>query len=138
LTVFVDSAVLMYAAGTDHPLRAACRRIVERVGDGDVDAVTSTEVVQEIIHRYLSIRRPDLARRIAADTLDLFSPVLPITHACARRMPDLVERYPFLQARDLIHVATCIHEGIAEILTPDRGFDQVAEVRRIDPLAFPA
>lgn len=127
---------MMYAAGTDHPLRSACRRIIERIGDGEVDAVTSTEVVQEIIHRYLSIRRPDLARRIAADTLDLFAPVLPITHASARRMPDLVDRYTSLQARDLIHVATCIHEGITQIVTPDRGFDQVTEVRRIDPLAF--
>jgi predicted nucleic acid-binding protein len=29
-----------------------------------------------------------------------------------------------------------IHEGISEIITPDRGFDQVAEVRRIDPMSF--
>jgi len=26
-----------------------------------------------------------------------------------------------------------IYEGITEIVTPDRGFDQVAELRRIDP-----
>ena len=42
------------------------------------------------------------------------------------------------QARDLVHVATCIHEGITEIVSPDPGFDEVAEVRRIDPLAFGA
>ncbi len=44
--------------------------------------------------------------------------------------------YPTLDARDVVHVATCIHEGIPTIVSPDRAFDQVAEVRRIDPLAF--
>jgi predicted nucleic acid-binding protein len=51
-------------------------------------------------------------------------------------MPDLVARYPRLTARDLVHVATCLEEGIAEIVTPDRSFDVVAEIRRIDPADF--
>ena len=68
----------------------------------------------------------------------MFAPVLPITHAVMRRIPDLIRRYPALQARDLVHVATCIHEGIAEIMTADRGFDLVVEVRRVDPVAFSA
>jgi predicted nucleic acid-binding protein len=66
------------------------------------------------------------------------APVLPITHALMRRVPLLAGRYPTLAARDLIHVATCIHEGITEIISPDRSFDQVAEVRRIDPADFAA
>ena len=35
-----------------------------------------------------------------------------------------------------MHVATCIHAGIIEIVSPDRGFDQVAKVRPIDPTDF--
>ena len=50
-----------------------------------------------------------------------------------RRVPDLARKYPSLTARDLVHVATCVHEGITDLISPDRGFDQVAEVRRIDP-----
>jgi predicted nucleic acid-binding protein len=136
VTVFIDTSVLMYAAGADHPLRDACQRIVQRVQARDIDAVTSVEVVQEIVHRFIAIRRPDLARRIGEATLDLFAPVLPVTHATMRRFPDLVERYPALQARDIVHVATCLNEGIVDIVSSDRGFDAVAEVRRIDPLAF--
>jgi predicted nucleic acid-binding protein len=33
-------------------------------------------------------------------------------------------------------VATCIHEGITDVISPDRAFDDVAEVRRIDPSEF--
>lgn len=137
MTRFLDTSVLMYAAGTEHRLKEACVRIVDGIGDGAIrDVVTSAEVVQEIVHRYLSIGQPEIARDLATRTLDLLAPVLPITHALMRRVPDLAARYPGLAARDLIHIATCIHDGIPEIISADRGLDRVAEVRRIDPLAF--
>jgi uncharacterized protein len=138
VTVFVDTAVPMYAAGTSHALRDPSLRILQMIRRGDVDGVTSTEVVQEVVHRFLAIRRPDLARQLATDVLDLFAPVLPITHAIMRRVPELALRYPLLAARDLVHVATCVNEGIVEIISPDRGFDAVAEVHRIDPSEFAA
>ena len=47
--------------------------------------------------------------------MDFFAPILPITHAVIRRVPQLAGRYPTLDARALVHVATCIHEGIGEI-----------------------
>lgn len=133
MTLFVDTAVLIYAAGAAHDLREPCRRILLEIGSNVLEATTSVEVVQEILHRYMSIRRPDVGRQLATETMDVFAPVLPVTHAVMRRVPDLAERYPDLSARDLVHLATCIHEGITEIVSPDRGFDQVTEVRRIDP-----
>jgi uncharacterized protein len=128
----------MYAAGGPHPLKDPALTIIRLVREGDLDAVTSTEVVQEIVHRFLAVRRPEIATQLAIDVLDLFAPVLPITHALMRRVPELARKYPSLSARDLIHVATCIHEGITEVISPDRAFDQVAEVRRIDPTEFAA
>ncbi|HUG98582.1 MAG TPA: type II toxin-antitoxin system VapC family toxin [Gammaproteobacteria bacterium] len=129
----MDTAVLMYAAGQDHPLRAPCVRIIQRVRDGEMEGVISTEVIQEILHRFVAIRRPDLGAALARDALDLFAPVLPVTHAVMHRMPALVERYPALAARDLVHVATCLEHGISAIVSPDRGFDVVSEVRRLSP-----
>jgi len=136
--IFVDSNVLMYAAGADHPLQRPCREIVEGIGDRSIAATTSVEVVQEIVHRYLAIGRVPGGLALAEQTMDLFAPVLPMTHALMRRVPELARRYPALSARDLIHVATCVHEGISEILSTDRGFDAVREVRRIPPEEFAA
>lgn len=70
---------------------------------------------------------------MARDVLDIFGPVLPLTHAVMRRIPELIEAHPLLAARDLVHVATCLQEGIADIVSPDRGFDSVPGIRRIDP-----
>jgi len=133
VTMFIDTAVFMYAAGTDHPLRRPCAAVIERIIAGEIEARTSVEVVQEILHRFIAIGRPELGRLISRQVLDGFSPVLPFTHEVAATLPELSERYPRLAARDLVHVATCIREGIAEIVSSDRGFDQVAEVRRVEP-----
>lgn len=136
VTVFIDTAVVMYANGTSHPLRDACRSVMIQVANRQLEATTSSEVVQEIVHRFVSLKRPEIGIAMAQLTMDVFAPVLPITHALMRRVPELAARYPTLSARDLVHVATCIHEGIDEIITPDRGFDQVVELRRIDPMSF--
>jgi hypothetical protein len=138
VTVFIDTAVIMYASGGQHPLRDPCRRIIEQIGDGQLDAVTSAEVVEEIVHRFLAIKQPEVAEAVARRTMDTFAPVIPMTHALMRRVPELVRRYPSLSARDVIHVATCIQEGIGEIVTPDRGFDLVREIRRLAPEDFAA
>ncbi len=132
MTVFIDTAVVIYAGGAEHPLQAPSRRILEQVADGRLQAVTSVEVIQEILHRFTAIGRRDIGAAMARDALDLFAPVLPVTHAVMRRMPELVEAHPALAARDFVHVATCLQEGIRDIVSPDRGFDLVAEVRRID------
>ncbi len=131
--VFIDTAVIMYAAGRDHPLRATCQALMERVNAGVVDAFISTEVVQEIVHRYLSIGHPEWARSVASDALELFAPVLPITHDVLQRTMDLLDRYHDVRARDLVHVATCLEEGIATIVSPDTHFDLVREITRLAP-----
>lgn len=136
MTIFIDTAIIMYAAGGDHPLRTPSRDILQRVGDGDLDGVISVEVIQEIVHRFARIGRSEIGHAQAIEAMDLFAPVLPVTHALIRRVPELAARYPSLDSRDVVHLATCVHEGITTIISPDRAFDQVAEVRRIDPSEF--
>lgn len=133
LTVFVDTAVIMYAGGRDHPLRQPSQGILRLIASGELEGATSAEVIQEILHRFTAIAQRRPGGQMARHALDLFAPVLPITHAVMQRMPGLVERYRQLHARDLIHVATCIEEGIGAIVSPDRGFDDVGEITRLAP-----
>lgn len=123
----------MYAGGAPHRLREPCRSVLRLVEEGRLPAATSAEVIQEILHRFVALQRPDLGSTMAAATLDLLGPVLPVTHAVMQRTTSLVKRYPALSARDLVHVATCMEEGIELVVTPDLGFDTVSEVHRIPP-----
>ena len=119
-------------------MREPCRLIIDAAGDGDIDAIVSAEVIQEILHRFSASGRRDVGSAMAATTLDLFAPILPITDDIMRRMPGLYLEYPDLTARDLVHVATCFSVGIDLIVSPDRGFDQVADLQRLDPMDAPS
>lgn len=133
MTVFVDAAVFMYAGGPDHPLRRASQALLVGIGDGTIAAVTSAEVIQEILHRFVSIRRPEQGITMARDAMDLLGPVLSVGHAVMARVPALMERYPGLAARDLVHVATCLEEAVDTIATTDRAMTRVTEVRCVGP-----
>ena len=133
MSLFIDTAVIMYAGGKPHPLREPCRQLLGAVADGSLDAVISTEVVQEIYHRFVAIDRRDLGMAMADAALDLFAPVVPLTETMMRRMSGLVEDYAGLSARDLVHVATCLELDIEAIVSPDQGFDAVTGLIRVDP-----
>lgn len=134
--MYIDTAVLMYAGGAQHPLRQACRDLLERVADGDLSATTSAEVIQEILHRFQSSATPDVGVRMARATLDLFAPVLSITHETMEQAVLLAAQHARLSSRDLVHAAVCRVERIAVIVSPDRGFDAVDGLSRVDPVGY--
>jgi len=41
---------------------------------------------------------------------------------------------PGLGPNDRLHVGTCVAHGIETVVSADRGFDKLQEVRRVDPL----
>jgi predicted nucleic acid-binding protein len=129
-----DTAVFLYARGADHPYRGACRRLVELAGEGRLVGEASVELVQEYAHVRLR-RGADRgavaaeARAVAAvcrlhpfdgDVLDLAVHLLVATDA--------------LGGRDAVHAATALHHRIGVIVSPDRVFDRVDALQRIDPL----
>lgn len=138
MTVFLDTAIMMYAGGPEHPLRRPCRSVLVGAGAGTIAAATSAEVIQEILHRFVSIRRPERGIRMARDAMDLLGPVLSVGHPVMARVPALIERYPGLATRDLVHVATCLEEHIDTIVTTDVALRRVTEVRCVHPATFVA
>jgi len=61
--VFVDTNVLMYAVGREHPLRQPARRFFADAATNQRPLATSSEVLQELVHAYLPV---DRARALAA------------------------------------------------------------------------
>ena len=56
--ILVDSNVLMYTAGSEHPFKARSVAFLERVAEGSIEAVIDAEALQEILHRYLRLGEP--------------------------------------------------------------------------------
>ena len=134
MRVFIDSNVPMYVAGRDHPLREPARRFLERARAGEIDACTSTEVLQEILYRYAALKRLDLARQVYELFVMLCPVVYPVTLADTDRAKQLVCDGRGIGVRDAIHAAVMLNNDLKEVATFDAGFDLIHEVRRL-PLA---
>jgi hypothetical protein len=121
----------MYVAGADHPNRAPARAFLERVGKGQVEACTSTEVLQEILYRYSALGRRDLAREVYDLFAEICPVVLSVTLADTDRARDLLGAAPGISARDAVHAAVMLNHEIERIATYDAGFDRVPGIRRM-------
>lgn len=130
MRVFVDSNIPMYVAGRDHPNREPSRRFLRRVREGKVEACTSTEVLQEILYRYASLGRLDLAREVYDLFVEFCPIVLSVTLADTDRARDLVCADTGVSARDAVHAAVMLNNDVEWIATFDSGFDQIAGIRR--------
>jgi predicted nucleic acid-binding protein len=134
--LFVDTNIVMYAVGTEHPYRHPCLDSLDRIIRERLAAVVNSEVHQEILHRYIALGLPDQARQVSIHLETIIPVALPVAMADVRRARNLSLNYPDLKARDLIHVAVMLENSISLILSTDRHFDLVDEVERIDPRDF--
>ena len=131
MRVFVDSNIPMYVAGRAHPLRDPARRFLERVRAGEVEACTSTEVLQEILYRYAGLRRLDLAKQVYELFVQLCAVVFPVDLADTDRAKDILCGGERVSARDAVHAAVMLNRDVTRIATFDRGFGAIAGVEPI-------
>jgi hypothetical protein len=129
--VFIDSNIPMYVAGKEHPLRGPSTRFLARVRSGEVEGYTSTEVLQEILYRYVGLRRPDIAGEVYDLFTGLCSVVLPVTIADTDRARDLVRAGTPASVRDLVHAAVMLNNEVTRIASFDEGFDHVPGIERL-------
>lgn len=135
-TYFLDANILMYAAGSAHPLREPCREALKTAVDQEIRLVTDAEVLQEILHRYFSIGRPGSARTVHRAAIDLCDEVLPIEAKHTEGALELLLQHPELTPRDAVHVATMQDHGLELLLSTDQDFDSLSQIERIDPAEF--
>lgn len=118
---FVDTNVFMYAVGGEHPLKPKARTFFREALEGGRLLVTSSEVLQELLHAYLPVDRLetlDAALALVDGTVGIIWSVEADDVRLARV---LVGEYPALRARDLVHLACCRRRDVALIETYDRG-----------------
>lgn len=118
--IFVDTNVWMYAVGRPHPLRQEARDLVRRWVAEGTPVATGAEVMQELLHAYLPVRRLatlDAALQLATDIADVW----PLEREDVALAAELAHRHGHLPARDLAHLAVCLRRDVDEIATFDHG-----------------
>lgn len=133
--IFLDANVPMYLVGAPHPNKVAVQELVERLVRERRRMATSSEIFQEILHRYVHIDRRDRIE-LAFETLaGLVDDVIAIESKDVFAAKDLLHAHPRLSARDALHVAIMRRHEIHRIVSFDRAFDAVAGLERLPAFA---
>ena len=133
---FLDANLILYALGGPHPLREPWIRILERIKLGKVHVLSNTEFLQEILHRYFSIGKPEIAETAYTSMIQLCQTVFPVSLEETHQALKLMKASPGITSPDAIHAATMINNGIREIISTDSYFDLITGIKRIDPARF--
>jgi predicted nucleic acid-binding protein len=129
--IFVDSNIPMYLVGAAHPNKEASRALLERCITRGERLVTDAEVLQEILHRYHAIRRPDAIQPAFDAVLGVVDTVHPIEREDVEQAKTLMLGVTPISARDAVHLAVMRRHGVSRVMSFDAGFDQVGWVERI-------
>jgi uncharacterized protein len=128
-----DTGVFVYALGGAHPYREPCRRILREVQDSQLAAEASVELIHELAYvRLRQVRsRADAAR--SAHTVRRSVSLHVVEPRDIERALEMWREYERLDVRDAIFAAQALNREIDAILSPDRGFDGIPGLERIDP-----
>jgi len=123
----------MYLVGAEHPNRQRAKRAIEGAVAKEERLVTSVEVLQEILHRYVAIDRRKAIEPAFQTLLGLVDEVLDLSLENLLRAKSISLETDGLSARDALHIAVMERASIGRILSFDRGFDAWTDIERIAP-----
>lgn len=131
--IVLDTTVLVYAKGADHPLRDPCRELIAAIAAGEIAATTSVEAIQEFVH--VRARRRDRADAAALgrDYAELLAPLLPLDSKHLDRGLALFERFDELGAFDAVLAAAAIDSGASALVSADAAFASLPGIDHITP-----
>jgi predicted nucleic acid-binding protein len=129
--ILIDSNIPVYLIGAAHAHKSDAQRRLERLINDRERLVTDAEVLQEILHRYVAIKRLDAIQHAFDAILKIVDEVIAIDRAAVEKAKQIVLAYRHLSARDAVHLAVMEQRAISRILSFDSGFDTVPGVARI-------
>ena len=132
--VFIDANVPIYAAGREHSYKEPCVRILHVLADAPQPFVTDSEVLQEMMHRYLASGRWNLGREVVRAFAEAMrGRVEPVHAEDVILATELADRHPGVSARDLVHAAVMQRLGVGRVISADTDFDRLERIERLDP-----
>jgi predicted nucleic acid-binding protein len=129
--IFIDANVPLYLVGAPHPNKDVARRLLDRCIERGERLVTDTEVLQEIMHRYVAIKRRDAIQPVFNALLGIADEVFPVELEDVEGARDVLLGESGLSSRDALHVAIMKRRGVKRILTFDAAFDRAPGIERI-------
>ncbi len=129
--ILIDSNIPMYLVGAEHRHKADALRLLDGLIAHGERLVTDAEVLQEVLHRYVAIGRPDAIQPAFDALLEVTDEVFPIGLGEVEEAKRVVLAGYGLSARDALHAAVMRAHDIDRIASFDSGFDRLPGIERL-------
>lgn len=131
--ILLDTTVLVYAKGQDHPLRDPCRELIGAIAERRVEATTTVEAIQEFVHVRARRREREEAAALGRDYAELLSPLLTPTGDDLNAGLTLFEQTEALGAFDAVLAASAVRAGIEALVSADSALAGVKQLSHVVP-----
>lgn len=129
--IFLDANIPMYLVGAAHPSKDIARTLVEAAVGRRERLVTDVEVLQEILYRYVAVRRPEAIQPAFDALLGLVDETFALDLTDLEAAKELIFGSAQASARDALHVAVMRRHQVETIMSFDRGFDRFPGITRL-------
>lgn len=133
MTALLDVNIFIYAAGSPHPHREPSQRLLERVLQGRVEAVSDSEILQEVLYRFWRLNKIELGVQLVRRVVEILPGLLPVEARDGVLAANLLQQHPALEPRDAIHAAVMLNHGITHLYSFDHHFDKIPGLTRLEP-----
>ena len=130
--MFIDANVFIMAYMYSQERGKRARALLERIGKGEQNAITSALVMNEALYKLKELRGIETMERIYRNISSLeHLSILPIDgHVIGASIAYIREG---LEVSDAFHAATMKIAGVGTICTYDEGFDRAKGIKRQAP-----
>ena len=130
--LLLDTNVLIYATGADHPLQAGCRRILASIGTTTQPIAVTDTVIAEFVHARSRRSSRQEAVALAAEFVAAVDVVVPLNDASRRRALALYAATSRISINDALIAAAAL-EANAVLVSADADFEEVAGLEWLRP-----
>jgi len=134
--LYVDSNIFLYPViykpETVKEARES-KNFLLKISEGLVEACTATITWDEVVWVVRKIFGLKPSIELGRKLLEFPNlKLLNVKRSVVLRAQKLMEKYG-IKPRDAIHVATALENGVETIVSYDRDFDKLEEIKRLDP-----
>ncbi|MDQ3098393.1 MAG: type II toxin-antitoxin system VapC family toxin [bacterium] len=135
-SIYFDTNIFIYLADASSPYFAEIYALTMHLQKENIQIITSTETIQEIIHVSKKVKQYRQGIKNAEGTLKTINKLVPIQDETIKIFLKKNEIYKLNESRDILHLAVCLENNLDTILTYDGGFKNFKEIKAYTPSEY--
>jgi predicted nucleic acid-binding protein len=129
--LYVDSNIFIFAATNKGKLGKNCREIIKLINEQKITCAASFLVIDEVIWVLKKNVGKDSAIKITKAMLSMPIKWIEVDKSVIIKTIDIFEKTK-LKPRDAMHIASMKDLGLSLIISEDKDFDKVNEIKRVN------